>query len=124
MHAHPVPQDPYNPVPPMADETVRYPSPFVPIRLPVFAIVVWLNDLIVWVLSVGGGRRRGGGRPPARHSRTLSDWVEGVEEGDGMETSSVQGHWREMTVGRGNRSNVGGGIRAVGAGKSGRRRGE
>lgn len=91
MHARPVPIDPYVPVPPAKsdeDEFIRHPSPFVPIRLPVFAIVMWLNDLIVRVLSVGGG---GSGRTvtPSR-SRAFSDLTESVEEGDGTELKSMR----------------------------------
>ncbi|KAF6764777.1 etoposide-induced protein 2.4-domain-containing protein [Ephemerocybe angulata] len=65
MHAHPHPIDPYNPqspsqspstYPPPAEDTIRHPSPFIPIRVPVFALVIWLNDTIVRILSVGGVR--------------------------------------------------------------------
>ncbi|KAF8061563.1 etoposide-induced protein 2.4-domain-containing protein [Lyophyllum atratum] len=59
-------------------ELIRHPSPFVPIRLPIFALVMWLNDTIVRVLSVGPRKR------PA-HGRTLSDTTDSVEEGENME---------------------------------------
>ncbi|KAH7912123.1 etoposide-induced protein 2.4-domain-containing protein [Hygrophoropsis aurantiaca] len=78
MHAKPIPQDPYNPIPNTASDSVdvvRYPSPYLPIRVPVFAVVIWLNDRIVQVLSVSGS----GGTQ--RHHRTLSDSSEQVEEG-------------------------------------------
>ncbi len=58
MHAKPVPADPYNPMPPLAaqrpgeTDTIRHPSPFVPIRLPIFAVVIWLND---WVGAAASG---------------------------------------------------------------------
>ncbi|KAI0781309.1 etoposide-induced protein 2.4-domain-containing protein [Trametes elegans] len=88
MHARPLPVDPYNPtlsVPPRAgggggDDggAVRYPSPLVPIRVRVFAPVIWLNDAVVRVLSVGSGARGAG----ARHARVPSDGGESIEEGE------------------------------------------
>lgn len=94
MHAEPVPSNPYNPLAFTSDysgregqQAIRYPSPFVPIRMPIFALVLWLNDRIVSLLSVGGGKSRqnvygtdavGSGR----RRRGLSDsTVESVEEG-------------------------------------------
>ncbi|KAE9400777.1 hypothetical protein BT96DRAFT_965188 [Gymnopus androsaceus JB14] len=81
MHAHPVPADPYNPV--SESDTVRHPSPFVPIRIPVFAIVLFLNDWIVRILSVGG---RSGVRNT--HRRETSEDVESVEQGESIELHS------------------------------------
>lgn len=89
MHARPLPLDPYSPVAPRSltassptEEMVRHPSPFIPIRLPIFAIVIWLNDWIVRIISVGGGgpRRRGINRGSGR-GRALSDAPEHAEEG-------------------------------------------
>lgn len=82
-HARPVPLHPYNPsfTSPTAgqnikSETVLYPSPFIPIRMPIFALVIWLNDMIVWLLSVGGTK------PAQRRPRGLSESsVVSVEEG-------------------------------------------
>jgi hypothetical protein len=66
-HARPVPHDPYNP---SADsDRVRHPSPYIPIRVPVFAPVIWLNDIIVNVVSVGGG---GGASKKKGHRPTSS----------------------------------------------------
>ncbi|KIY51021.1 hypothetical protein FISHEDRAFT_17946, partial [Fistulina hepatica ATCC 64428] len=77
MSAHPVPQDPYIPVAPAAHghgdvshlngaddaaDRIRHPSPYVPIRMPVFAIVMTLNDLFVRLLNFGSGRRSKTGR--------------------------------------------------------------
>lgn len=86
MHAKPVPADPYNPMPPLAaqrpgeTDTIRHPSPFVPIRLPIFAVVIWLNDWVVRLLQVIGGR------PIVRHReaprpRGFSDASESAEGG-------------------------------------------
>ncbi|KAH7922812.1 EI24-domain-containing protein [Leucogyrophana mollusca] len=86
MHAKPVPQDPFNPVPNTAVESsdvVRYPSPYIPIRMPVFAAVIWLNDRIVRILSVGGS-----GAVQRRH-RAHSDSSEQAEEGAGIEMRAV-----------------------------------
>ncbi|KAF8188372.1 hypothetical protein BJ912DRAFT_1022504 [Pholiota molesta] len=81
----PVPTDPYNPMPLISqraqeNDTIRHPSPFVPIRLPIFAIVIWLNDAIVRILNVIGGR------PIVRHQaaaqmRRFSDASENAEDG-------------------------------------------
>ncbi|EKM55925.1 uncharacterized protein PHACADRAFT_174086 [Phanerochaete carnosa HHB-10118-sp] len=79
----PAPGDPYNPT---QSETVRHPSPFVPIRIPIFTPVVWLNDAIIRVLSVFGSL--GAPRPspdvlgPRSHRRVPSESVESVEEGE------------------------------------------
>lgn len=82
MHARPVPLDPYNPSPQITNstnnETIRHPSPLVPIRLPIFALVMWLNDSIIKALSVGGGSTKVSG---PRGSRALSDPTESIEEG-------------------------------------------
>ncbi|PPQ99932.1 hypothetical protein CVT24_009567 [Panaeolus cyanescens] len=79
MHAQPVPEDPYNPMPPQTplatkfpsqfktptgsgtaqgqQDGIQHPSPLVPIRLPIFALVLTLNDAVVRVLNFIGGRR-------------------------------------------------------------------
>ncbi|KAJ7632466.1 etoposide-induced protein 2.4-domain-containing protein [Roridomyces roridus] len=80
MHARPVPDDPYSPQ--QDNDVIRHPSPYIPIRIPIFGLVMWLNDAIVRIVSVGGGGR--GGRRPA-HSRALSDAVESLELGGGGE---------------------------------------
>ena len=85
MYARPVPLDPYNPTRGTAHDDAahaRYPSPLLPIRVPVFAPVLFLNDWLVRLLSVGtaGGSGAGAG---AGHRRALSDGVESIEEGDG-----------------------------------------
>ncbi|KAF5324855.1 hypothetical protein D9611_004278 [Ephemerocybe angulata] len=109
MHAHPHPIDPYNPQPPSqnpstypppaGEDTIRHPSPFIPIRVPVFALVIWLNDTIVRILSVGGVRppttqqagqssvssfSSGGGAGGRGRGRALSDasLAESVEMGE------------------------------------------
>ncbi|KAF5386782.1 hypothetical protein D9615_001872 [Tricholomella constricta] len=84
MVARPVPSDPYNPLPPAPENSdiIRHPSPFVPIRLPIFALVMWLNDTIVRILSVGPRKRPG-------HGRTLSDTTDAVEEGETMERKEI-----------------------------------
>lgn len=85
MHARPLPQDPYNPLP-QSDDTIRYPSPYLPIRMPVFALVIWLNDWVVRLLSVGTRT------PSARsgHRRVPSDGgSEQVEEGASIEMDGM-----------------------------------
>ncbi|KAF9495986.1 hypothetical protein BDN71DRAFT_1446674 [Pleurotus eryngii] len=81
MHARPVPLDPYNPVSTIdaQNETIQHPSPFIPIRIPIFAPVLFINDWIVKVLTVGGGQTVG-------RNRALSDSTstENAEEGSGV----------------------------------------
>ncbi|KAI0328119.1 hypothetical protein GY45DRAFT_1355346 [Cubamyces sp. BRFM 1775] len=105
MYARPLPLDPYNPALSVGsrahgaeDDVARYPSPLIPIRIPVFAPVIWLNDWIVRILSVGtstggssgynarGGRGAGVG---TQHRRVPSDSVESVEEGEGIVLDSL-----------------------------------
>jgi etoposide-induced 2.4 mRNA len=71
-----VPTDPYNPLPATAHshdgtETINHPSPYVPIRLPIFRLVLWLNDAIVKVLSVGSGGSTG-----RRHNSSRSEEID------------------------------------------------
>ncbi|KAG9318863.1 etoposide-induced protein 2.4-domain-containing protein [Chiua virens] len=84
MHARPIPQDPYNPqVPSEKNDAVRYPSPLIPIRLPIFAAVIWLNDLIARILYLGGSI----GEP--RHKRAPSNASEKAEEGAGIQLHRI-----------------------------------
>ena len=84
MYAQPVPVDPYSPLPPnQQEDSVRHPSPFVPIRLPIFAIVMWLNDLIVKVISVGGGS-------PSRKETRRNELTETIEEGGDVGGASLR----------------------------------
>ncbi|KIM49454.1 hypothetical protein M413DRAFT_438637 [Hebeloma cylindrosporum] len=104
MHAKPVPADPYNPMPPLPasrpgeNEVVRHPSPFVPIRLPIFALVIWLNDGIVRVLNAIAGR------PVVRHkaaarSRAFSNASESAEDGvSQMELNTFRGPGTSSTT--------------------------
>ncbi|KAI6045447.1 etoposide-induced protein 2.4-domain-containing protein [Pisolithus marmoratus] len=82
MTARPAPQDPYNPL--SASDTVRYPSPLIPIRLPIFAIVIRLNDILVQILSITGSAGQ-----VTRHHRALSHSSEKAEEGAGMDTPGL-----------------------------------
>lgn len=98
MHAHPQPLDPYNPLPPSAthtaeEEHVRHPSPFIPIRIPVFAVVIWLNDSIVRILSVGGGTTQhiSSNDRGKQRRRTLSDASESLEQGESYELAESKG---------------------------------
>ncbi|KAF5365625.1 hypothetical protein D9758_003282 [Tetrapyrgos nigripes] len=75
MHARPLPIDPYSPIASSQSDVVRHPSPFVPIRLPIFALVLFLNDWIVKILTVGGGNSR------SSRGRAFSDAAENAEEG-------------------------------------------
>jgi etoposide-induced 2.4 mRNA len=98
MHGAPTPSNPYNPSVKIAPHhshhhhspqfdappEIRYPSPFIPIRLPVFAPVLWINDRIVQMLNIGGSQRNVHGKAASAKVRRFSDsTVESVEEGDG-----------------------------------------
>ncbi|KAI9511321.1 hypothetical protein F5148DRAFT_1171694 [Russula earlei] len=50
MHAHPLPNDPYNPsspTPSSAGAPIMHPSPYLPIRLHIFGPVIFINDCVV-----------------------------------------------------------------------------
>lgn len=101
MHARPAPVDPYNPMPPSKahpgeNEIIRHPSPFVPIRLPIFTILIWLNDSIVKVFSVVGGRSIVKHREAAR-SRTFSDASENAEDGSGLHTVELKAFQKSLS---------------------------
>ncbi|EED81729.1 predicted protein [Postia placenta Mad-698-R] len=92
MHARPVPLDPYNSLSAASDanDDVLHPHPLVPIRIPVFALVLWLNDWVVRILTLGGGRAARAGQMSA-HRRMLSDAAESVEEGE-------RWHWTVIEI--------------------------
>jgi etoposide-induced 2.4 mRNA len=102
MHARPVPIDPYNPAPPVpcADGSyiIRHPSPFIPIRLPIFSLVLWLNDCIIWALNVGSRRSGTTGRFRGRH-KSLSESVESVEEGQEKSPNAIKSPWNSYQSG-------------------------
>ncbi|KAJ7063152.1 etoposide-induced protein 2.4-domain-containing protein [Mycena amicta] len=96
VHARPVPEDPYSPLPPStrgSDDVVRHPSPFIPIRLPIFAVVMWLNDAIVQVVSVGSSR-------PVKRNRAFSDGGDSVEAGMGGDTPVRRPVQSRINIGR------------------------
>ncbi|KAH9056672.1 etoposide-induced protein 2.4-domain-containing protein [Lactarius vividus] len=89
VHAHPVPSDPYNPSPraPSPDSTsssapIMHPSPYIPIRLRIFASVIFINDCIVSVLSLCTGRLSGT-RPRAFSPDQVGGTSEKMEGGEG-----------------------------------------
>lgn len=61
-----------------------HPSPYVPIRLHIFASVIFINDCIVAVLSLFTGRRSGT-RPRALSLDQASGSSEKMEGGEGEE---------------------------------------
>ncbi|KAK2460605.1 hypothetical protein APHAL10511_007075 [Amanita phalloides] len=98
MHARPVPLDPRRP------ETVDgygqelKGSTFIPARLPIFTIVLWINDKIVNILSVRQSQSSTGDQSNGGHSfmrksgwaRDLSDDREYIEEGQTIYTKNHQ----------------------------------
>ncbi|KAH9930913.1 etoposide-induced protein 2.4-domain-containing protein [Fomitopsis serialis] len=137
-HARPsVPLDPYNPavsLPPSASsstlEDIRHPHPAIPIRLPIFALILWLNDWVVRLLSLGGGR--GASKLPGvsssvsrGHRRMFSEAVDSMEEGDFVELSPVVGPSPQMHLppsGSAARMRVSGSTSMGSAGSSPRRK--
>lgn len=94
--SRPLPVDPYNPIPSEGSEVARHPSPFVPLRLPIFRLVILMNDLIVRALSVGAGGKRatspstssGASSKFGRKSEGygFADGIDHLEEGADTET--------------------------------------
>lgn len=70
-HAHPVPTHPYSLVTPssptfresrghdQALPDIIHSSPFIPVRLPIFDLVITIDNLVVRLLSVGSPSRKG-----------------------------------------------------------------
>lgn len=83
IHARPIPIDPYNP---SGEDALRHPSPYMPIRIPIFTVVLWLNDVLIRIIGLVGTVGGGGQRASLRdaHRRMLSDGVDSVEEGEGI----------------------------------------
>jgi etoposide-induced 2.4 mRNA len=94
--AHPVPKHPYSPVS-SSQETdgqvqspraLLYPSPFIPIRIPVFDMVIAIDNFVVRLLSVGsssGSRIRTTLKESTLERRQLSgdlDVAANAEEGN------------------------------------------
>ena len=109
MHARPVPYDPYNPVPPLPSpgsqqQPVLHPSPYIPIRFPVFVPVIFINDCIVRILSLGtrGGRSRftsGGSK--------AYETAESVEKGEGGDEVELRAtNFGPSRVGIGGRAKI------------------
>lgn len=105
IHAHPVPAYPYAPTPPLPsstsstspnpEETIIHPSPFIPVRLPIFALVIALNEAVLRVVSVGTGVRAvSGGRSGVD---TGLGELEGVEEGEGIPLRPLGGRGGSST---------------------------
>ncbi|ETW85470.1 hypothetical protein HETIRDRAFT_443500 [Heterobasidion irregulare TC 32-1] len=109
MHARPVPYDPYNPVPPSPSpgsqqQPILHPSPYIPIRFPVFVPVIFINDCIVRILSLGtrGGRSRftsGGSK--------AYETAESVEKGEGGDEVELRAtNFGPSRVGIGGRTKI------------------
>lgn len=89
--ARPLPLDPYNPI--ASDgNVVRHPSPFMPLRLPIFAVVIWLNDSIVKLLSVGTSAGSHSNKAGDIHSNRSGkggsvdpEGIENIEEGGNVD---------------------------------------
>jgi len=95
--SRPLPADPYNPIPLDGSGAARYPSPFIPLRLPIFRPVILMNDLIVRTLSVGTGAKRATSPSSplhATHSKSgrknegygFAEGFDNIEEGGNAET--------------------------------------
>ena len=108
-HARPVPLDPYHPVASTrysdknTNEAEIYPSPFIPIRLPVFAPVLWLNDRIIELLNIVAGGSTGA---QIRKERMRSPELDRTESGaQGVEMNALPQAGRRAFAGQ--RVNIG-----------------
>ena len=104
MHVHPVPLEPYG----------HDPGTILPIRLPIFAVVLWLNDKIVNILSVRQSHQSNGRTYQSGLSKEFSDEADSdsIEEGTrvtytprhsvnyGSETSNGSANLHKQTTGR------------------------
>lgn len=104
VHANPKPHDPYNPSPLASHDGVTHPSPFVPIRIPIFAFVIWMNDCIVSVITpVSAVKAPGTGAsisPKTKRHRGFSDAADSVEEGEMHEMRGVPGRRERVVLSR------------------------
>lgn len=93
VRSRPLPADPYHPIPSEGSEAIRYPSPFIPLRLPIFQPVILMNDLVVRVLSVGaGGKRAASASASLRGARLkVGKKGEGYRSIDGLESVEEAG---------------------------------
>lgn len=102
MHVHPVPLEPYS----------HDPGTILPIRLPIFAVVLWLNDKIVNILSIRPSNQSNGRTYQSGLSKDFSDEADSIEEGArvtytprhpvnyGSETSNGSANLHKQTTGR------------------------
>jgi etoposide-induced 2.4 mRNA len=87
MHANPLPQQPYSPSPPVrspvtGEEIYPLSSPFIPVRLPVFKLVIWINSWVIHGINyMTGGRRSHGSRSAAADSKQWDGEEDHVESG-------------------------------------------
>ncbi|KAF5358030.1 hypothetical protein D9756_001931 [Leucocoprinus leucothites] len=86
-HARPAPINPFNPTSTTDNDVIRHPTPFIPIRLRVFAPVVFLNDLVAKFLDTVVPATKSS--HVSRH-RVSSDPSENVEEGIGIELNTLK----------------------------------
>ncbi|KAF9452287.1 hypothetical protein P691DRAFT_661291 [Macrolepiota fuliginosa MF-IS2] len=94
-HGRPTPFNPYNPTSTTDSDVIRHPSPFIPVRLRVFAPVVFLNNLVAKFLDIVV--------PPTKSTHvnrrnTYSDLSESVEEGTGIELKTMQEGARSQPI--------------------------
>ena len=97
MHVHPVPLEPYG----------QDSGTILPIRLPIFAVVMWLNDKIVNIFSIRPSRQANGRKYQSGLSKDFSDEVDSIEEGSraprvnyGAETSNGSANLHKQITGR------------------------
>src|ERR1700743_851103 len=87
MYANPIPQQPYSPSPPVRDnftgeETYPLSSPFIPVRLPVFKLVIWINSLVIRGIDyVTSGGKSEGSRSSRAHGKQGDGEEDHVESG-------------------------------------------
>jgi etoposide-induced 2.4 mRNA len=105
MYANPLPQQPYSPSPPVrssvtGEETYPLSSPFIPVRLPVFKLVIWINSWVIRGIDyMTGGRRSSISRSAAPDSRQWDGEDDHVESGIPLRSPFILANRSPLTPG-------------------------
>ncbi|KAG8818399.1 hypothetical protein FRC17_010851 [Serendipita sp. 399] len=79
IYANPIPSQPYSPAPPIVSSTTGetvypLPSPFIPVRFPVFRLVIWINAWVIRGLDFLTSSRRTRNRMDTTNKRWEDDF--------------------------------------------------
>lgn len=113
MYAKPTPQQPYSPSPPVrsnvtGEEIYPLSSPFIPVRLPIFKLVIWINAWVIrgidWM--TGGGRRSTAPRSATGDGKRWDGEEDLVESGLPLRSPFVSATRSPVTPGLKSRSRM------------------